>query len=256
MMKLKTGIPLLLMVMTLMALGGCGLGKGKLEKMVKEANEECPQTMGMGMEITSVALDGEVVIFNCHTDAPTYQNLCDNLVEPEFKTLFQKDFASQIDKTLLHELISQNVGVKFVFDADGGGKKEININVEELSEAKKNPLSGDDRLDVLVKITQKKLPVDGENGVKVTEISKHSRTLFVTSDLSNSSISKEQLKQNLAHLNAASMFTKEALESDPLMLEAVNRGYDVEFVYKSSKFAGTEQLHFTNYSLKKVLGSY
>lgn len=254
MMKLKNVFPLLMVA--LLVLSGCVFGKGKLEKMVKEANDECPQTIDAGMTITSVALDDDVVIFNCSTDGPSYQNVCDNLVEPEFKKLFQRDFAGQIDKDLFSELVSRNVGVKFVFEAADGEKKEMNISAEELSEAKKNPLNGDDRLDVLVEITKKKLPIDGENGVKVTEVSKHSRILFITSDLSNSDISKEQLKQNLAHLTAASMFTKDDLETDPLMLEAVKRGYDVEFVYKSDKFAGTEQLHFSNYSLKKVLGNY
>ncbi len=249
---MKTSLTVLAMAI-LLAMGSCGSGKAKLAKMVKEADKECPWEMGVGM-VNRVTLDDDVVKFECSTNGEAFQNLCNNLAVPEYMKLFQRDFVTQLDKELYHELVSNNVGVKFVIDSGHGGKKEVGISVEELEDAKKNPLSGDQRLDMLVEITQKQLPIAGEQGVKVTEVSKHSRILFIVSDLSDSGITKEQLSKNIAHLGAFNMFTRESIASDPMLLEAVNRGYDVEFVYKSSKFDGTEKIHLSNYSLKKVLG--
>lgn len=245
----------MLAVIGLLAVAGCSLAKGKLAKIVAEANDSCPVNIGGGMAITGVELDGGMVVFTSKVDEQSYQNVCDNTADPALTKLLLKSFVAEFDKELLRELVSNEVGVKFVFKNGKGAEKEVSLSSGDLAEAKNNPAVGDEQLDVLIRIMQRKLPMDGGDGMTVTEVAKRGKALCLVVDVTNSGLTMEDVRQNTVEMSASDMFTAESISGDPLLKEAVKRGYDVLYVYKSANSAETVQIRLPNSELKMIAGN-
>lgn len=251
---MKKNLFSIVLVMVALLLTGCNMSKSKLATEVASANATCPQKVDDGMTITSVEMDGDMVVFTYETNEQAFNNVSSNYKDPVLSKMMLGSIVAGLDKAFRDELVASKVGVKCVYICkSNGAKKEVELNSKELVDAIKHPLKGNDLLDMQIKIAQSNLPIDVGNGMKVVEFSRQGNVLRCVTDVTESKIDEATMKENFSNVSNSELFSKEDIKGDPLLETAVLQGMDILYVYKSDNFEEALERLITNKELQAIL---
>ena len=251
-MKTKIFTPLLcLLMMAIMA--GCNLEKSKIALDVKKMNDQCPQSMGNGMTLTSVEMDDNMMVYNVSVNAETFVDVVEYAKSPLAPKLFSLMMIDELDADEKQVLLEAKVGVKYVYKCTTGETRTIAISSQEFADAVKNPLKGKALLDLQLSILKGSLPMDVGAGMKMVDASIEARTLRCVIDVTSAGIDMAQLRANVANIQASDIFTQADIESDPMLLTAIEQGYDIVYVYTQTNSSQQVSTVLSNRDLKQLL---
>lgn len=244
---------LLTVLASVMLLASCNFGKSELAKQVAAANDDCPEQIEDGVTMSGVELDGGWVVFTYKVDADAFANVSANISDPDMSKLIFREMTSDIDRNFMRVVLAEKSGIKFVFQSEGGVKKELKVSYAELVKAGDKKISDAELFDTNLRVAQRNLPMDAGEGMKVVGFSKQGRTLQCLVDMTDAKESVAQMQKIVAGVRAADRFTAEDIEADPLFDEAVAQGYDIDYVYVSKKTADTARMHFPSQDLRAIM---
>lgn len=251
-MKTKIFTPLLcLLMMAIMA--GCNLEKSKIALEIKQMNDDCPQSLGNGMTLTSAELDGDFAVYTISVNAETFVDVAENAKSPLASKLLSSMMIDELDADEKQALLDAKVGIKYVYKCTTGETRTITISSQEFADAVKNPLKGKALLDLQLSILKGRLPMDLGSGMKMVDASIEARTLRCVIDVTSTGIDMAQLRANAANIQASDMFTQADIESDPLLLTAIEQGYDIVYVYTQTNSSQQVSTVLSNRDLKQLL---
>ncbi len=223
-------------------LGSCIFQKGKLAIEVADVNDDCPEKIADGITMTSVEMDGDLVVYTYEVDQEAFRNICINL-----------NMVAEFDKDFTRELLAASMGVKFVYECTDGSRQVAMLTPQELEAAQKAPLRGDDLFDAQLKLAQNKLPMDAGGGMRIVQFAKEGRTLNCYVDITESGLSMSEVRSNVANLTAKDLFTDDDIEDDPLLKEAVKRGFNIQYIYSSANTPEEATFLLTNAELRRIM---
>ncbi|MGM9868369.1 MAG: hypothetical protein ACI30R_01910 [Sodaliphilus sp.] len=251
-MKRKLFTPLLcLLVMAIMA--GCNLEKSKIALEVKQINDECPKSLGNGMTLTSVELEDDFMVYTVSVDAETFKDVAENAKSPLASKLFSLMIIEDLDADEKQTLLEAKVGIKYVYNCTTGESRTLTVSSQEFADAVKHPLKGKDLLDLQISILKGRLPMDIGEGMTMVDAAIKARTLSCVIDVTSAGIDMAELIANAANIQASDMFTKDDIESDPLLLTAIEQGFDIEYVYTQTNSPLTATTVIPNRDLKAII---
>ena len=79
-------------------LGSCIFQKGKLAIEVADVNDDCPEKIADGITMTSVEMDGDLVVYTYEVDQEAFRNICINLGDPETSKTLLRKMVAEFDK--------------------------------------------------------------------------------------------------------------------------------------------------------------
>lgn len=234
-------------------LGSCIFQKGKLAIEVADVNDDCPEKIADGITMTSVEMDGDLVVYTYEVDQEAFRNICINLGDPETSKTLLRNMVAEFDKDFTRELLAASMGVKFVYECTDGSRQMAMLTPKELEAAQKAPLRGDDLFDAQLKLAQNKLPMDAGGGMRIVQFAKEGRTLNCYVDITESGLSMSEVRSNVANLTAKDLFTDDDIEDDPLLKEAVKRGFNIQYIYSSANTPDEATFLLTNAELRRIM---
>ena len=234
-------------------LGSCIFQKGKLAIEVADVNDDCPEKIADGITMTSVEMDGDLVVYTYEVDQEAFRNICINLGDPETSKTLLGNMVAEFDKDFTHELLAASMGVKFVYECADGSRQVAILTPQELETAQNAPLRGDDLFDAQLKLAQNKLPMDAGGGMRIVQFAKEGRTLNYYVDITESGLSMSEVRSNVANLTAKDLFTDDDIEDDPLLKEAVKRGFNIQYIYSSANTPEEATFLLTNAELRRIM---
>ena len=251
-MKLKFQSLFFVLAVALL-LGSCIFQKGKLAIEVADANNDCPEVIADGITMTSVEMDGDMVVYTYKVDTEAFRNICINLGDPKTSKTLLRNMVAEFDKDFTRELLAASMGVKFVYECEDGSRQVAMLTHEELEAAKNSPLRGDDLFDAQLEVAKNKLPIDAGGGMRIVQFAKEGRTLNCYVDITESGLSMSEVRSNVANLTAKDLFTDDDIEDDPLLKEAVKRGFNIQYIYCSATTPEEATFLLSNAELRRIM---
>lgn len=145
----------------------------RLKSVIKAANEKSPVSLGIMGEITSVSYEDGNAVF-LYTLNETLTNIDDLSANPEeIKTAFFAGLKnSENSQELLKVLIDAEAGLSFVIKGKDSGKEaRFDFTPAELkAEYEKPAPTKDEVLQINIKSTNKKMPLQAGNGIVINSI--------------------------------------------------------------------------------------
>lgn len=236
-----------------LVMAGCDMQKSKIAAEVKKLNEECPKPIAAGMTLTSVEIEGDLVVYTMKVDHATYQQVAANTTSPEATKLLSSVIIEGLDNDEKQALVESNMGMKSVYVCETGGSKSIVVSSQEFAQAVKHPIKGEEFLQLNVKVCKSGLPMDIGGGMKMVDISIANGNLRCVIDITQSGLTMDEVQQSLSMIHAKDLLTKESIESDMLLQTTIQQGYNLLYVYTISGSTATCENLFPNRELRAIL---
>lgn len=197
--------------------------KNELEKMAKEANEDCPFSIGMVGEITSIEFDGQNLVFYASADEDfvdldVLEQNPELAKEGAFQSLFSNADADNTKK-LMEELEKANAGLRVVYKGQTSGRTvSFTISYDELKKRSDNPseaMDPDEFLEQNVRVTNNQCPVAVETGIVMQEVFVEGSNVVYLYSMDEDLYDIDQMNENRSEAQALLDDEIRNLERDP-----------------------------------------
>lgn len=223
-----------------MALVSCG-GNDHLKELAKKANDECPISMGMMGEISSIEFDGKDIVYFASVDEDwvDLDVMKENKEEAKQGILQYFTAPSKDVDEMLKELEKSDAGIKYVYEGKKSGKKvEIRLTVKEIKDAIANPMNPEELLAQDVRVTNDECPMEVDEGMVITEILIEGSDVVYVCQVDETLFDMDDFETNREAAQAALEEYMASLANDPsgkaFLNHCKNAGKDIVYRYQGT----------------------
>lgn len=212
---MKKFFQLFVLVVVMVSLASCG--ESKLQKTVKEVNKECPISMGVVGEISSLEYKDGNVVFNylINEDITNIDALKGNeeMMKRSVVTTFSNSTGDT--KNMIDELVKEGAGLILNFKGKDSGKTvTLNLTKDEIVSIGEKDEKDADPLAVLqeqIKVTNAQCPVALDKGMTMEGVSFEGNNVVYRIVVDESVYSMDDI---ISNKEASKIAVKASLEND------------------------------------------
>lgn len=227
----------------------------KIEKIVEEANSQCPAFYGIG-SATSFKKEGKTVVieYSVSDDISLYENLNDDAIYDIWR-LFCIDEASDADKELIRTIASAGYGIKCVFNsANPQKRKTLEVGNDKLNNYK--ALTQEEILRTFITIDKNTLPLTIDSKTKIVDLKIEKDNLIYVYEIDESSfdiseIEKSTLYKESGIRNMRDQFLSNTLTGYLYKIVCLS-GRGICHRYVGNKTGKTVDIQFTNTEIRQI----
>lgn len=182
----------------------CNNKNSRLYQIAEEANKQCPLSLGVMGELSSIEFDGTDMVYNA-TVPDDYLDLIEQNKELSKQGGLQALVSDNenVDE-LLKELEAANAGLKYVFIGKESGRKvTFLLTLEEIKQAKANPTDPMAFLNQQVEAINEQCPMVIAEGMEMTRVYVGEASVVYVYDVDEDILSMEEMEANSSELQAS-----------------------------------------------------
>lgn len=234
----------------------------KLKAVIRSANKQCPIDIDGFGKITSIAYDGQNVVYTFNVDE-TYTNIKTLKEHPEnlkSSMAIMLQNPTKDAKVLLHLVIKCNAGLKMIYvGKDSGDQVEGELSTEELNEILNTDISllqSDlTKLETQIKIANLQFPLKAREGITVEKMLLNNESVIYLCRLDEDMYDINLIKEN--HNTVKQGIIEELSgESQPMQLfikYCVNCNRNIVYRYIGNQSETQYDVIATAHELKEIL---
>lgn len=248
------------LVVVLLSFSMSSCSDSKLKVIVSSLDAQCPQSLGLAIELTHVSFEDNTVVYSytLDEDYASIDNLAANpeAVKNNILTLFQNPNADM--KQFVDMVIDGKADVRYVYKGKTSGKEFVTtLTSAELQEGLKNGAAMDgDKLSAAISSTNMQMPVDTGSGIVMNKVEDCGDVVFYFASVN------ELTTFNMISVNAASVKENiiNSLKSldgaaDKLFFKlVVDAGKGLGYRYSTEGVDDTVDVVISNAELREIIG--
>ena len=257
--KYFTGAIGLLMCAAMCMFSSCSkVSEAKLKASIEKANEDCPVSLGIVGEMSSIEYNGDAVefLFNFDEQFVKIDAISDNLEETKASIITNMVGNESIDE-IFDILLETNTNMRLVFKGKDSGKEAtIEFTPEEIEELKDTPAPTDeDKLATAIAAANRQFPLDTGTGVIVTEMVDNGDVVAYMNQVPDEDFLTQVAKNTEAVKNSQKIYFKMMTESDKALFRMVAElGKGLSYIYYTDESDETVEVTYTSEELKEIFG--
>ena len=190
-------------------MAACGESKKneKLVKIAEEANAQCPISMGMIGDMTSIEFDGTDLVYTCTVDEEVVDL---NVLEQNLDVAKQGALASVVNDNsaeFFKEVVEAKAGMKIVYKGKNSGKAvTLQFSPDELKNFVEKPadlMDPEALLEEQVKITDDQCPMEIEQGLVMESVTIEGSNVVYVCKTDENLLNMDQMEENREAVQAA-----------------------------------------------------
>lgn len=230
----------------------------KLKNSVEKANKDCPVSLGIVGEMTSIEYKGDAVefLFNFDEQFVKIDALSDNLEDTKASIITNMLGNESIDE-IFDILLETNTNMRLVFKGKDSGKEAIiEFTPEEIEELKDTPAPTDEeKLATAIAAANRQFPLDTGTGVIVTEMIDKGDVVAYLNQVPDESFLTQVANNTEAVKNSQKIYFKMMTESDRALFRMVAElGKGLSYIYYTDESDETVEVTYTSEELKEIFG--
>ena len=227
----------------------------RLKVAAEAVNKECPVSLGMSGEMTSVVYEDDAMVFT-FTLNEQFNNIDALSANPEnMKTSILAGMRNENSKKLLDLIIESDAGLCIVFKGKESGKEaKFNLTAAELKEELEKPEpTAEEKLKYAIIQTNQQMPLDTGTGIVMTELVDKGETVVYMA-LVNDKKQLEMIAENLENVKNAQKNTFRMLgPAEKLFFKTiVDTGKNLGYIYYAEGTDKTVEVVHTNAELAEI----
>ena len=236
----------------------CSCAETRLKSAAEAANKDCPISLGISGEMTSVAYEDNAMVFT-FTLNEQYNNIDVLAANPKnMKASFIAGMRNEKTKELFDLMIESDAGLCIVFKGKESGKEaKFNLTAAELKEELEKPEpTAEEKLQYAITQTNQQMPLDTGTGIVMTELVDKGETVVYMA-LVNDKKQLEMIADNLENVKNAQKNTFRMMGPAEKMFfkTIVDAGKNLGYIYYAEGTDQTVEVVHTNAELKEIIGN-
>lgn len=256
MKKLLQGTLIIISCFVVAVLFSCSENSAKLKAAIEEANKECPISLGIAGEMTSMAYSNNTVeiLFSFDEQFTNIDKLAAN--PARVKETVMTAMVNERSKPLFDLMVEANANFRVIFKGKSSGKEaKMELQLSELEDLMKKPMaSNEEKLRLTIAQTNLQMPMDTGTGVVITELLDRGDAVIYKAKVSK----KEQLSMIANSIEEVKnsqklMFKMMGTAEKVFFRMVIDAGKDIGYLYTADGTDEQVEIIQTNAELKEIL---
>lgn len=254
-MERKELIGIVSLIICAIVLFCCSCTENKLKEAAEQANKNCPVSLGIVGEMTSITYESNTMEFLFTVD-DQFTNIDALGANPEkMKSSLLAMVNNEKTKELIEMLIDADADLSIVYKGKTSGKEaNITISSTELKEMMDSPAAtNDEKLKLVIEQTNLQMPLDTGTGVIITELVDKGDVVVYMAKVTD----KDQIKMisnNIENVkNSQKMMFKMMGPAEKMFFQMIiDANKKLGYTYYSDGTDETVDVEYTNEELKEL----
>lgn len=234
----------------------CSCAESKLKLKADAANKNCPLSLGMLGEVTSITYDDDTMQFLFTLDE-TFTNIDKLGADSEsMKSILMAWVNNENSRELIEMIIDANAGLSVVFKGKTSGKEaRITLTSSELKEALDRPMiTEEEKLKLAIEQTNMQMPMDTGTGIILTELVDKGDIVVYMAKVTDMNQIK-LLSSNVENVkNSQQLMFKMMGPAEKLFFKMIiDANKDLGYIYYADGTDETIEVVHTNAEMKELL---
>lgn len=228
----------------------------KLKNSVEKANKDCPVSLGIVGELTSIEYKGDAVefLFNLDEEFIKIDAITDNLEDTKASAITNMAGNENVNK-MFDMLIETGTNLRFVWKGkDSGEEATIEFTPAEIKEIRETPAATDEeKLASAIAATNRQLPLDTGTGVVVTEMIDKGNVVAYMNQVPDEEFLMQVAKNTDAVKNSQKTYFKMMSSTEKNLFRLIAElGKKLSYTYYTDGSDETVEVVYTSEELKKI----
>lgn len=227
----------------------------RLKAAAEAVNKECPVSLGMSGEMTSVVYEDDAMVLT-FTLNEQFNNIDALAANPEsMKTSFLAGMRNENSKKLFDLIIESDAGLCIVFKGKESGKEaKFNLTAAELKEELEKPEpTAEEKLQYAITQTNQQMPLDTGTGIVMTELVDEGETVTYMA-MVNDKKQLDMIAENIDNVKNSqkTMFKMMGMAEKIFFQMIIDAGKNLSYRYYAEGTDKTVEVVHTNAELAEI----
>ncbi len=233
----------------------CSCAETKLKTAAEAANKECPVSLGITGEMTSVAYEDGAMVFT-FTLNEQLNNIDVLAANPEStKASILAGMRNENSKKLFDLIIESDAGLRFVYKGKDSGKEaRFDLTAAELKEELEKPApTVKETLALSIAQTNQQMPIDTGTGVIITKLEDEGETVTYMA-MVNDKKQLDMIAENIDNVKNSqkTMFKMMGMAEKIFFQMIIDAGKNLSYRYYAEGTDKTVEVVHTNAELAEI----
>jgi hypothetical protein len=236
----------------------CNCAETKLKSSVEAANKDCPISLGMSGEMTSVTYEDNAVVFLFTFDEQFVNIDALDANQEGMKASVLAGMRNKNTQNLFDMVIESDADIFFKFKGKTSGKEaSFRITASELKEELEKPVpTTEEKLALTIEQTNQQMPMDTGTGVIITKVVDEDETVTYLA-MVNDKKQLDMIAENIDNVKNSqkTMFKMMGMAEKVFFQMIIEAGKNLSYRYYSEGTDKTVEVIHTNAELKEIFGN-